>query len=262
MRWVVADGRVVVDDRRLTTIDVAAAIELVRRLRPRVEAARRRRAREEVHAACLRMVADGLVIGSSGNISVRLDADHIVVTAGGVTYDATGARRPSRRRPARRVVGRARPPTSEIALHTGLMRALPDVGAVVHTHSRYAAAFAVARLDLPFICNESLAARAEQVLVTEYAPPGTADLADQVLRTLHAQPGSRAALLANHGVVAVAPTLPEAYVVAQSVEWTAEICHLARTLVAAGAGEHVLDRAVQDAIARNYGVSIARRDQA
>ena len=64
-------------------------------------------------------------------------------------------------------------------------------------------------------------------------------------------------LLANHGVVAVAPTLDEAYVVAQSVEWTAEICHLARTLVAAGAGEHVLDRAVQDAIARNYGVTIA-----
>ena len=216
--------------------------------------------REDVHAACLRMVADGLVIGSSGNISVRVDADHILVTAGGVTYDqlapddhpVVDLRDGSWTGP--------RPPTSEIALHTGLMRALPDVGAIVHTHSRYAAAFAVARLDLPFICNESLAARAEQVLVTEYAPPGTADLAEQVLRTLHAQPGSRAALLANHGVVAVAPTLPDAYVVAQSVEWTAEICHLARTLVAAGAGEHVLDRAVQDAIARNYGVPIARRE--
>ncbi len=67
-----------------------------------------------------------------------------------------------------------REPTSEIALHTGLMGALPDVGAVVHTHSRYAAAFSVARLDLPFICNESIATRAERVLVTSYAPPGTA----------------------------------------------------------------------------------------
>ena len=46
--------------------------------------------------------------------------------------------------------------------------------------------------------------------------------------------------------------------VAQSVEWTAEICHHARTLIAAGTGEHVLDRAVQDAIARNYGVAIAK----
>ena len=137
------------------------------------------------------------------------------------------------------------------------MRSMPEVGAVVHTHSRYAAAFAVARLDLPFICNESIATRAERVLVTEYAPPGSADLGEQALRALRRQPGSRAVLLANHGVVAIAPELEDAYVVAQSVEWTAEICHLARTLLAAGAGEHVLDRAVQDAIARNYDVVIA-----
>jgi L-fuculose-phosphate aldolase len=138
------------------------------------------------------------------------------------------------------------------------MGALPDVGAIVHTHSRYAAAFAVARLDLPFICNESLASRAERVLVTDYAPPGSTDLAEQALRTLRAQPGSRAVLLANHGVVAIAPELGDAYVVALSVEWTAEICHHARTLLGAGAGEHVLDHAVQEAIARNYGVTIGR----
>ena len=128
--------------------------------------------------------------------------------------------------------------------------------AVVHTHSRYAAAFAVARLDLPFICNESIATRAERVLVTTYAPPGSVDLGEQALATFRVQPGSRAVLLANHGVVAIGPTVGEAYVVAQSVEWTAEICHLARTLVAAGAGEHVLDRQVREAIARNYGVTI------
>jgi len=152
-----------------------------------------------------------------------------------------------------------RAPTSELALHTGLMVARPDVGAIVHTHSRHAAAFAVARLDLPFICNESIATCADRVLVTDYAPPGTVELAGQVSRTLAEQPGSRAALLANHGVVAIGPDLDAAYLVAESVEWTAEICHIARTLVAAGAGEYVLDREVQDMIARTYGVPIARR---
>ena len=214
--------------------------------------------RRAVHEACLRMVADGLVIGSAGNISVRLDDARFVVTAAGVPYAALSADD----HPVVSVSdgsweGR-RPPTSELALHLGVMRELPEVGAVVHTHSRYAAAFAVARLDLPFICNESIATRAERVLVTAYAPPGSADLGAQSIATLHRQPGSRAVLLANHGVVAVAPTLDEAYVVAQSVEWTAEICHHARTLIAAGTGEHVLDRAVQDAIARNYGVAIAK----
>ncbi len=216
-------------------------------------------AREAVHAACLQMVADDLVVGSAGNISVRVGEDRFVVTAAGVPYHrlraedhpvveiATGAWEGPRR------------PTSELALHLGLMGALGDVQAVVHTHSRYAAAFAVARLDLPFICNESLATRAEQVLVTDYAPPGSKDLGAQALATLTAQPGSRAVLLANHGVVAVGPSLDDAYLVAQSVEWTAHICYLARTLAAAGAGEHVLDAEIQDAIARNYGVQIARR---
>ena len=216
-------------------------------------------AKRAVHDACLRMVADRLVIGSAGNISARVDDERFVVTAAGVPYDALSPED----HPVVEVGdgswdGPARP-TSELALHLGIMRAMPEVGAVVHTHSRYAAAFAVARLDLPFICNENIATRSEQVLVTEYAPPGSVDLGEQALRTFRRQPGSRAVLLANHGVVAIAPTLGEASIVAHSVEWTAEICHLARTLLAAGAGEHVLDRAVQEAIARNYGVEISRR---
>jgi ribulose-5-phosphate 4-epimerase/fuculose-1-phosphate aldolase len=216
-------------------------------------------AQEAVHAACLRMVADGLVIGSAGNISVRVDDERFVVSAAGVRYDqlVLGDHPVVDRRDGS--WNGPRPPTSEIALHTGLMAALPDVGAVVHTHSRYAAAFSVARLELPFICNESIATRADRVLVTDYAPPGTIELADQVLGALAVQPGSRAVLLANHGVVAVGSDVDEAYVVAQSVEWTAEICHLARTLLAAGTDEHTLDAEVQDAISRTYGVAIARR---
>ena len=213
-------------------------------------------ARHLVHEACRRMVADGLVIGSAGNISVRLDDQHVVVTAGGVPYDRLS---PADHPVVELATGSwegPRPPTSELALHLGILRAMPEVAAVVHTHSRYAAAFAVARLDLPFICNESMAARAERVLVTDYAPPGTTDLADQTLATFARQPGSRAVLLANHGVVAIAPTLDDAEHVARAVEWTAEICHLARTLAAAGTGEHVLDREVQAAIARTYGITI------
>jgi ribulose-5-phosphate 4-epimerase/fuculose-1-phosphate aldolase len=216
-------------------------------------------AREAVHAACLRMVSDGLVIGSAGNISVRVDDDRFVVSAAGVRYDdLVPGDHPIVDRRDGSWEG-PRTPTSELALHTGLMEALPGIGAVVHTHSRYAAAFSVARVELPFICNESIATRAERVLVTDYAPPGTVELAERVVDALAVQPGSRAVLLANHGVVAVGPDLDTAYLVAQSVEWTAEICHLARTLLAAGADEHTLDVEVQDAISRTYGVAIARR---
>ncbi len=219
-------------------------------------------AREAVHDICLQMLAAGLVIASSGNVSRRVDEHRFVVTAAGVPYGRlTPADHPVVDLRTGEWEGPRRP-TSEIALHRTLLAARGDVDAVVHTHSRYAAAFAVARLDLPFICNESLATRSERVLVTEYAPPGSTDLGEQALAAFAQQPASRAVLLANHGVVAVGPTLDDAFTVAHSVEWTAEICHLARTLAAAGTGEHVLDAEVQDAIARNYGVTIARRSPA
>ena len=213
-----------------------------------------------VHEACRQMVADGLVIGSAGNISARVDDERFVVTAAGVPYAHLA---PGDHPVVDLASGSwdgALPPTSELALHLGVLRARPDIAAVVHTHSRHAAAFAVARLDLPFICNESMATRADRVLVTAYAAPGTADLGAQAVATFARQPGSRAVLLANHGVVAIGPTLDEAALVARAVEWTAEICHLARTLVAAGAGEHVLDREVQAAIARSYGITITGED--
>ena len=76
-------------DRRIAAVEVSAA-------------------REALHAACLRMVADGLVIGSAGNISVRVDEHHFVVSAAGIRYDRAGAGRPSRRRPPGRLVGRGR----------------------------------------------------------------------------------------------------------------------------------------------------------
>lgn len=219
-----------------------------------------RDAAEQVHEACLRMVADGLVVGSAGNISVRVGGDHLVVSAAGVAYDRlTAADHPVVDLSDGTWAGE-RPPTSELALHLGVLGALPDVGAVVHTHSRYAAAFAVARLDLPFICNENIATHSEAVLVTDYAPPGSGDLGDQAVRTFSRQPGSRAVLLANHGVVGIGPDLDTAYLVARSVEWAAEICYLARTLAAAGTGEHRLDREVQQTIARNYMIQIGSAD--
>ena len=215
-------------------------------------------ARRQVHAACLRMVADGLVVASSGNISVRTALDSFVVTAGGVPYHLL---KTSDHPVVSTVDGSftgARPPTSELALHLAVYRAMPEISAIVHTHSRYAAAFSVARIDLPFICNENIATHAEKVLVTDYQAPGTRDLGDETLRTLRRQPGSRAVLLANHGVVAVAGDLDTAYNVAAQVEWVANVLHLAAMIPTDLGPVRVLPADVQDLIGRNYSVAIAR----
>jgi L-fuculose-phosphate aldolase len=202
------------------------------------------------------MVADGLVIGSAGNVSARAPgaARRLVASPAGVPYerlraadypvvdlDTGTARGPLR-------------PTSELPLHLEIMREMPDVTAIVHTHSRCATAFAVARRDIPFVCNENLGPATGRVLVSRpYAVPSTSDLARIAVATFRRAPGSKAILLANHGVVALGPTLDAAYLVAAQVEWVAAVCLGARQL----GGEHVLRRSQQEAMARAYGVELA-----
>jgi len=211
----------------------------------------------DVHEACLRMVADRLVVGSAGNISARVDAEHFVVSAGGVPYGELHVDD----HPVVRIADGSwrglRPPTSELAVHLAVMRAMPAVGAVVHTHSPHAAGYAVARRPLEFVCNENIGPRAARILVTEpYEPPGSPGLGEAVLAAFARQPGSRACLLANHGTVAIGDTLAAAYVVAQQVEWIAEVSLHAERL----GGPVVLTPEQQDAIGANYHFEVSREN--
>ena len=212
-------------------------------------------ARRDLHETLLRMIDDRLVVGSAGNASVRIDDRTLLVSAGGRLYRHLS---PDEHPLVDLATGEVRAgaaPTSELALHLAVMRALPDVHAVVHTHSPYAAGWSVARLDLDFVCNENIGPAGERILVTQpYAPPGTTDLADATVATLQRQPGSRACLLANHGPLTVGTTLEAAYMVAQQVEWIAQVSFVARSL----GHVHVIAPEEQDEIARTYGFLVAR----
>lgn len=212
-------------------------------------------ARRDLHATLLRMVADRLVVGSAGNASVRLDDGALVVSAGGQLYHHLS---PDDHPVVDLDTGEVRDgaaPTSELALHLAVMRAFPDVQAVVHTHSPYAAGWSVARLDLDFVCNENIGPAGERILVTQpYAPPGTGDLAEATVATLRRQPGSHACLLANHGPLTVGASLEAAYTVAQQVEWVAQVSFVARSV----GRVHVIEPAHQDAIGNTYGFRVAR----
>jgi L-fuculose-phosphate aldolase len=210
-------------------------------------------AQEAVQWACERIVSEGLVKGSAGNVSVRI-GDRMVISAGGIPYEYLEA---SDHPVVAIADGHTEcpvKPSSEMPLHLGIMRRM-SVGAIVHTHSRYAAAFAAARQDIPFVCNENAGILADRVLVTRiYAAPGSEELAEATIMTFARQPGSLAVLLANHGVVAVGHTVESACLVAVQVEWAAQVAYLARTL----GGEIPLTREEQAWFASNYGINFAR----
>jgi L-fuculose-phosphate aldolase len=179
--------------------------------------------REAIRVHGSRMVADRLVVGTSGNISAR-SGDLIAVTPTGVPYaelvpssiavlDLTGAQ-----------VAGDLPPTSEVPLHLALYRARP-IGAVVHTHAPHATAVSTLVDEIPPI-HYALGLFGGAVRVAEYARFGTRELADAALAAL----GDRTAcLLGNHGAITVGGDLAAAYERALQLEWLCQVWLAART---------------------------------
>jgi L-fuculose-phosphate aldolase len=116
-------------------------------------------------------------------------------------------------------------PSSEKNAHFAAYRARPDVGAVIHSHSIYASALAVAGEELPPIIDEQVIALGGPVKVTEYAMSATPDLGRNAVDALGER---RAVLLRNHGVLGVGKDLEEVINVVTLVERVAQTYILAK----------------------------------
>lgn len=121
-------------------------------------------------------------------------------------------------------------PTSESMMHIAVYKARPDVGAIVHTHSKNATAFAVMNKPIPAIVYELFLLGCKQgyIPVAPYGRPGTKALAESVLKPLEI---SDVALMQAHGVIAVAKDLKEALLRASYVEELAEIYYKTLTVL-------------------------------
>ena len=171
----------------------------------------------------------GLVAGASGNVSLLIPADPPLVAI-------TPSRKPYRTMTAgdvpvidlasEPVLGDL-PPSSEAALHLAVYRARKDAKAVVHTHSVYATVCAVAGIEVPAVIDEVAVIVGGGVRVTDYAPPGTEELADKAVEALEDR---SAALISNHGLVTLGKDLETAMDIAVLVERAAHICIITRLL--------------------------------
>ncbi|MEZ4339224.1 MAG: class II aldolase/adducin family protein [Sandaracinaceae bacterium] len=188
-------------------------------------------ARREVCEIAIRMWKAGLVVGSAGNVSVRApgDAKHFVITPSSIAYDALTPEQVM-------VVDEDgdllelddeeldRAPSFETPVHLGVYAARPDVNAIVHTHSRWASARAVARASIPPVVDEMVVYLGGPVEVAAYAASGSDELADAVVEAL----GPRSAvLLAAHGVLTTGKDLKKAFKNAELVEHVAQVVTLA-----------------------------------
>jgi L-fuculose-phosphate aldolase len=176
--------------------------------------------RLDVIAGVRRLVAERLVIGTTGNVSARA-GDRVVITPTRTSY---AGMRPEDlvevERSARRAVGASR----ELPLHLAAYAARPDVFAVVHTHSPHATAWSFLGSALePEV--EDLTYYAVGPVLTCAGEPGSTGLAASAAAALA---GSNGVLLAGHGVVTVADTVELAVHRAAAIEHAAQVALLVR----------------------------------
>lgn len=176
--------------------------------------------RQAIIDKCRWMNASGLNQGTSGNISVRHD-DLMFITPSGIPYETLTPEMIAAMPLARDDGSHRGPlkPSSEWRIHLDLLRARPEIGAVVHTHSTYATALAMARRGIP-ACHYMIAAfGGGDVRCADYARFGTRELSDAALVALKNRNGC---LLANHGMITIGPTLDKTMWLAVELETIAK----------------------------------------
>jgi L-fuculose-phosphate aldolase len=182
-----------------------------------------------VLAAAKDMLRRGLVEGTAGNISARREDGNLVITPSSVDYgdmtlddlvlvDPDGAVLEA---------GDGRSPSTEMKLHLACYRAYDDIGSVIHSHPVWATMFAIAHQPIPACIDEFAVYCGGDIRCTEYAASGTPDVGHNAVKALE---GRAAALIANHGLVAVGPRPDRALHVTALVERTAQIVWGARAL--------------------------------
>ncbi|HXD60204.1 MAG TPA: class II aldolase/adducin family protein [Thermoleophilaceae bacterium] len=170
--------------------------------------------RERVAAACRRLAAEGLVIGTAGNVSRRSE-DLVAVSCTGAVLAEIEPEQVTVVDLDGEVLEGDLGPTSEIELHLGVYRRY-NAGAVVHTHAPMATALAcVLEGELPCV-HYHLLMLGGNVPIAPYETFGTPELAEGVLDALQ---GRTAALMANHGAITYGHTLDAAVEASLLLEW-------------------------------------------
>jgi len=191
--------------------------------------------REQIIKACLWLEEKGLVLGTWGNVSVRLNERELLLTPSRVVYKLT--------RPEDlviidyegNVISGDRKPTSEMQVHRLIYIKRPDVNAVVHCHPVYASAMCATGEGIPPILEELCQLIGGGVPTTRrYVDAGQhLELAEETVAVLG---DKNAVLMRNHGPVCCGRDLDEALVACQVVE-KAAVCHMA---IRGAFSEHVI----------------------
>ena len=171
--------------------------------------------KEQVLKGGIRLLEQGLVARTWGNISIRVDEEFMLITPSGRPYEElTVEDIVLVNYFTSKYEGNVKP-SSEKELHCEIYRTRKEIHAVIHTHQMNASTVAAARREVPPVLDDMAQIIGPTVRVAPYALPSTKKITKKTVKALK---GRKAALMANHGAVCVGRDLEEAFVVCQVLE--------------------------------------------
>ncbi|MBA3010418.1 MAG: class II aldolase/adducin family protein [Proteobacteria bacterium] len=174
-----------------------------------------KKARQQVCDAGRTLLERGLVEGTWGNCSLRIDDTRMAITPSGRRYENLEPEDIVVMNYHTLAVEGSLRPSSEKKLHAQIYKTRREIHAVIHTHQPNASTVAAARRDLPPILDDQAQILGPNVRCADYALPNTKKI---VKTTVKALKGRYAALMANHGAVTLGRTMEEAIVAALVLE--------------------------------------------
>ena len=167
------------------------------------------------------------VSATDGNLSVRTRKNFILATAAS-SYKGklSGKELVKINFKGQRIQGKGEA-SSEIKLHMFIYKLRKDVKAIIHTHPKFATAFAAAGISFDKAVYPEVYIKFGKIPLAKYATPATDEVPESIVKYVKEH---NAILLANHGLVTYGSDLMDAYLKTEKIEHMAETSFYARLL--------------------------------
>ena len=183
--------------------------------------------REQIVEYGKKLITSGLTKGTGGNISIyNREHNLMAISPSGIDYFETKPEDIVVLNLEGEIVEGTRKPSSELGMHSIFYQRREDINAIVHTHSPFCTTISALNWDLP-AASYLVAYAGPNVRCAKYATFGTEELAENAFEAMKDR---RAVLLANHGLLAGAHDLINAFNIAEEIEFSAEIYYRAKSI--------------------------------
>ena len=204
--------------------------------------------KQKLIEACNKISRLGLIKGSSGNLSLRIDTERYLLTSSGCSLEHLKDQDIVTMSIDGKIIS-GENPSSEWMIHGDLYKERSDIRSIVHTHSKYVCVLACLHKELPPFHYMVAIAGGENIRCCPYELFGTKKLSNNVIEAMKNRNACR---MANHGLVVGSSSLANSVYIAEEVE---SLCEQYVNALAIGNVQLLSQKQMKDVLEKfkNYG---------